>query len=913
MESDDDYQSFSPPSNSPSHIPKFKRLKKKSLASSPNSKPKPTRSRNESVSVSSKQVLFTNVDFAEIEALEASERVELGEEAKPIAESVLFTNVDFAEIEALEGSRSVGLDEKAKAKVKPIRNVDFVEIEGLEGFRKREVDERAKFSEKDEVDLFNSVDFKRLEDLEDSRSEELDDSEDVLVRDPLTSVDFKKLEALEGSQSKRSARGGSREKKRKIDSVLSLPRVDFAKLEELEASKGVSSDDKSRESFDSIEERSNVDGEVRKVTKRILDFDEIGGDAEKRDGKEEKMKVRKAEKKRTSEGEGSEKKEKKKRVKGTSEEMKLKEKASNKRKEEKERKAHLEQLHAESQRLLRETSGAGFKPVPVVQKPISSLLEKIRQRKLEVSKKMSLLNNSGYATENVDSLVETVDVADMDTVSTRGGGEDNLSAKVEVEAKIDATSGNIKSSLDTSLTDDINRLRTNSSPENEKSPVAVAEEPTPTFRAPVDDTQDLFGDSETSGNKDDQLDNQQSSPIEEVLAPSLLTMNLKIDSVPLDDDISSDEEDDDKENLEPIIFKPGNACSSPKGDPVKAFVDDEAEEEDDSDHDIRFQENDEDDANEDFGELNDLIVTGYEEKSIDKERRNELHQKWLEQQDAAGTDNLMQRLGCGPKVKENTLFDVEVESDEDDEGSSDEEEDIGPAKTARINARKAKQMIPQMFADKEDPFVSSDDEETEKMLVKQRVLEKVEDQATLISPAEDENSREVFGLIKQINNAPIAKKKQQVPSFFETLITGGSSSSSSSSSKSSFLGRVSSHSLPSKKRSSTAKSFIFGRDDSNSRSSILILEDSSDAVAKEIRPTQKSTAKFTSSQAKSVTRSSQIVAETNSGTSLIEILKRSTMQSTSCNQDNMVGMTQTIFSAFKIPKKPVKVEGRAKY
>uniref|UniRef100_A0A162AEM2 DNA replication checkpoint mediator MRC1 domain-containing protein n=1 Tax=Daucus carota subsp. sativus TaxID=79200 RepID=A0A162AEM2_DAUCS len=907
MESDDDYQSFSPPSNSPSHIPKFKRLKKKSLASSPNSKPKPTRSRNESVSVSSKQVLFTNVDFAEIEALEASERVELGEEAKPIAESVLFTNVDFAEIEALEGSRSVGLDEKAKAKVKPIRNVDFVEIEGLEGFRKREVDERAKFSEKDEVDLFNSVDFKRLEDLEDSRSEELDDSEDVLVRDPLTSVDFKKLEALEGSQSvdfddsedlsvsqssyrdekdgedlgakiaefksevrrkKRSARGGSREKKRKIDSVLSLPRVDFAKLEELEASKGVSSDDKSRESFDSIEERSNVDGEVRKVTKRILDFDEIGGDAEKRDGKEEKMK---------------------------------------------ERKAHLEQLHAESQRLLRETSGAGFKPVPVVQKPISSLLEKIRQRKLEVSKKMSLLNNSGYATENVDSLVETVDVADMDTVSTRGGGEDNLSAKVEVEAKIDATSGNIKSSLDTSLTDDINRLRTNSSPENEKSPVAVAEEPTPTFRAPVDDTQDLFGDSETSGNKDDQLDNQQSSPIEEVLAPSLLTMNLKIDSVPLDDDISSDEEDDDKENLEPIIFKPGNACSSPKGDPVKAFVDDEAEEEDDSDHDIRFQENDEDDANEDFGELNDLIVTGYEEKSIDKERRNELHQKWLEQQDAAGTDNLMQRLGCGPKVKENTLFDVEVESDEDDEGSSDEEEDIGPAKTARINARKAKQMIPQMFADKEDPFVSSDDEETEKMLVKQRVLEKVEDQATLISPAEDENSREVFGLIKQINNAPIAKKKQQVPSFFETLITGGSSSSSSSSSKSSFLGRVSSHSLPSKKRSSTAKSFIFGRDDSNSRSSILILEDSSDAVAKEIRPTQKSTAKFTSSQAKSVTRSSQIVAETNSGTSLIEILKRSTMQSTSCNQDNMVGMTQTIFSAFKIPKKPVKVEGRAKY
>ncbi|KAK1350239.1 hypothetical protein POM88_054675 [Heracleum sosnowskyi] len=135
-----------------------------------------------------------------------------------------------------------------------------------------------------------------------------------------------------------------------------------------------------------------------------------------------------------------------------------------------------------------------------------------------------------------------------------------------------------------------------------------------------------------------------------------------------------------------------------------------------------------------------------------------------------------------------------------------------------------------------------------------------EDKATLIPPAEDENSREIFGLIKKPNNAPIAKKKQKVPSFFETLITGGSSISSSS------------------------------------------------KVAKEIRPTQKTTTKFTSSQAKSFTQSSQIVAEITSGTSLIEILRRSSMQSTTCNQDNMVGKTQTIISAFKIPKKPVKLE-----
>ena len=63
----------------------------------------------------------------------------------------------------------------------PIRTLSPTQQRLTEGFRRREADERAKYSEKDEVDLFNSVNFKRLEDLEDSRSEELDDSEDVLV------------------------------------------------------------------------------------------------------------------------------------------------------------------------------------------------------------------------------------------------------------------------------------------------------------------------------------------------------------------------------------------------------------------------------------------------------------------------------------------------------------------------------------------------------------------------------------------------------------------------------------------------------------------------------------------------------------------------------------------------------------
>lgn len=167
---------------------------------------------------------------------------------------------------------------------------------------------------------------------------------------------------------------------------------------------------------------------------------------------------------------------------------------------------------------------------------------------------------------------------------------------------------------------------------------------------------------------------------------------------------------------------------SPNGDPVKAFVDDEAEEEDDSDNDMhRFQDNEEEDENEDFEELKDMIATEYEEKTIDNEKRNELHQKWLEQQDAVGTENLLQKLKCGSKLNDTTL----LEDEEDEEGEEEGEdfgdeaaEDLIPTNVARMNLRKVKQMIPQMFTDKDDVYLSSDDEETEKRLSKQCMVEK---------------------------------------------------------------------------------------------------------------------------------------------------------------------------------------------
>lgn len=190
---------------------------------------------------------------------------------------------------------------------------------------------------------------------------------------------------------------------------------------------------------------------------------------------------------------------------------------------------------------------------------------------------------------------------------------------------------------------------------------------------------------------------------------------------------SSDDEDNDKENVDPHHVIPGG--SSPIGDYVKNFVDDEAEEEDDSDHDpYHLHENEEDEDVENYEDLEDMIATEYEERPIDKETRNTLHQQWLEQQDATGTDHLLQRLKCGPGIRDTILPDKEPESDEDDEGFDDgdeEPEQMVPRNSARVTTRMAKQIILQMFSDKEDVYLSDDEEVTDWRIAKQRLIRNV--------------------------------------------------------------------------------------------------------------------------------------------------------------------------------------------
>ncbi|XP_077216333.1 DNA ligase-like protein isoform X2 [Tasmannia lanceolata] len=672
------------------------------------------------------------------------------------------------------------------------------------------------------------------------------------------------------------------------------------------------------EGAESMTEFDDLFAESRKCSDPVVElFDESNEGFEEGDvggielwGKVNDLKVKK---RRSLEGgKGNDEKNKKKK-KGKSVDDDGKHEVSEReiRKLDKERKAHLELTHVESQRLLRETRDASFKPVPTVQKPISSVLEKIRRRKLEVSKRSVISDVSDCLADSGASLRNITQDFEQNTENEVRKDGENIEEDKGVHA-LDTERCVKGAAHDGSGGSGTIFDHCESIPSNTASDEMCQD----ASRTPINVKKDLFCQSQLSDTEDNQHEDDVDSPQEDDFTPSVLAKDLKHDSVSSDNDSSCDE-DDDKENIEPHSHKQFDDVLYPKGDPVKAFVDDEAEEEDDSDNDLmRFRESDDEEENVENEKLDDLIATGYKEMPIDSERREELHQKWLEQQDAAATDNVMQLLKCGRKQRDVTMLYNEEDDEKFDEISEDEHVDNHlPTREAHKNSIKVKQMIAQVFTDGEDVFLSSD-EETDQMLVRQRLLEETEEQASFLSPLEDESSREVFGLIKKLNIAPSTKKRPKpTSSYFDTLVTGGNSNSSS---KSSFLGRGASNSLPSlhKKGSSTFKSFIFGRDDSNSRSGISTSELSSDMELKENQPTRNVSAKFSNSQSKLFNHNKKIEAGKSSGSSLFEILRHSSMnsdnhvQTEKLNDSYLIGPSQAIhqFSAFKSVKKVMKME-----
>ncbi|CAI9116720.1 OLC1v1017949C2 [Oldenlandia corymbosa var. corymbosa] len=712
-----------------------------------------------------------------------------------------------------------------------------------------------------------------------------------------------------------------------IEPVIGFPEVGSAQLEarEFATSETLNSlvDDDSNDSLrlqieSKMETEENdslgdlpVDDEVpdRKEAKRALEFDDPD-DAES-DGNLSGLEKRRSSEGGLSDNKDGEKEEKmeskrKKNKRIKSDEMKSKPLASDKRKQEKERKAYLKQLHAESQRILRESSEAAFKPIPVVSKPISSVLEKIRQRKLELSKR----NRNVPVTSN-PFISENSTLRD-DSMGFESRSRSTLHREVGLEKPVEETAyedpGNFvgRNAVDKDASTE--RAGPSRSKKTHLDKLSLTETSPPIFRAPINDTEDIFSNSESQDSKDELCVDLEDSPDDEITEPSLPAMNLKFDSDPYEDS-SSEEEDDDKENIDPLLHRNDNSSVPLRGAPAEAFLDDEAEEEDDGDDDLlRFKENEEEEDMEDFEELNDIIATNYSEKPVDHDRRNELHQKWLAQQDAAGTDNLLQKLKIGLKPEDDIFLDEgdekEVSGDEEDYDHQEE----APKLSTCMSTKKAKEIITQMFVDKDDAFLSDEDEETEKLRVKQQLLIRSEQQSALISPMDDESSREVFGLIKKHNIVPDNKKKAKASSYFDSVLRGGSNTSFS---KPSFRGRLSNHLPSSRKQSSgAARSFIFGRDDSNSRSSISISDDSSDTIFKETQVTRNSSATFSSSQAKFSSQYRNTTTIRSSSASLIDILKRASTQSAIPNNGDPVDLTH-VLATFKVPKKPIRVDVRS--
>lgn len=139
-----------------------------------------------------------------------------------------------------------------------------------------------------------------------------------------------------------------------------------------------------------------------------------------------------------------------------------------------------------------------------------------------------------------------------------------------------------------------------------------------------------------------------------------------------------------------------------------------------------------------------MIVSQFKEDPTDKDRRNELHQKWLEQQDAAGTEKLLQKLKRGLQQDETLLSEDEDDADdeeraedaedeevtkpgvnEDEDEDENEDEDPSHGISMPMKIKKIKEMIPLMFTEEDDAYVSSDDEEMEKKLLQQRLYKKM--------------------------------------------------------------------------------------------------------------------------------------------------------------------------------------------
>ncbi|KAH7286439.1 hypothetical protein KP509_32G007200 [Ceratopteris richardii] len=519
----------------------------------------------------------------------------------------------------------------------------------------------------------------------------------------------------------------------------------------------------------------------------------------------------------------------------------VKDTAGSKHKRQKIKTAELEEIHAASQRLLRESPSASFKPVLSSGKFVTSVLEKIRLRKRQL-----VQGRSAFSV--LPNITDSLDIVDQEISITKSTNLEPLSHQAEIFSKADivarisscedANDGvgadeNVTSILKRRVGVDVDPSSTpkdysedRDSDDFGKSPTFGSGNP---FRPPMEDTQDLLSsDDELDGNPDLDRDNED-------FGGSRVALQLDTET-----------QDDYAECLGVGLCRDNTESNSAgdfpskkifKGPSVRALIDDEAEDEDEDA--LLPAEDEEGDEGED---VVGLIVKEIQEEARDRVKRAELHSKWLEQQDDVMTDDILLRLKTGWKPRDSRKRGFDIFDDdhdlftrEHDENveSSDEEEDIHESQELpddsslgeedlKDDVQPDERRVVRPFEDPSEVYESSDDEEAEQRMMRQRFLEESDAQRSFVPPAEDETSREIFGLISKVNVASANKKpKNGSVTQFRSLCGGSSNSNSSFTAKSSFLRRTASSNFASVQRhgsngGSATRSFIFGRDDSNS-------------------------------------------------------------------------------------------------
>lgn len=491
------------------------------------------------------------------------------------------------------------------------------------------------------------------------------------------------------------------------------------------------------------------------------------------------------------------------------------------------KKGEMEGLHAESQRLLRESTGAAFSTVPPVPKPISSVLEKIRARKRQLtlsaaadsfcswSTRVSSQQEAKYempAPSDTDDCGEHSHDVVRGVVDGAGAGPELVTRSIE-ESLDRVEEANNTEGLEPGNAVAGQAVLASTSCSNQQEG-SQCDGLVPSSAAQLEpNSQALPLDSQLSREF-----NRQGSPVDEERDDPRGRSSKEVPEV--DTDEEEEEGGEEKHNAADGPYKTRGKVPEEKCPleyiTARAMIDDEAEDEDDDGKGDSDEELDEHE-----GDLQDLVAqTAPEEKPSDKRKRDKLHQEWLAERDQAATADILDRLNNGWRRNEARQRAAGF-LDED----FSEQDSIGVAKRMRASRSRDNNVsdsvaeTPWVTMDKEKASIveEEDEDESAEQILHNRCLADWHSEGDLLT-GDNEVSREVLGLINRANMHQ--QKAMSISGSCKEI-------KKPSPEKPSFLNKATSTDgkRGKKLRLRDVPSFIFGPSKGNGRSSVDIVED----------------------------------------------------------------------------------------